>query len=181
MNIRAGLCTDCAHRRVVRSRRGSSFLLCGLSRTDPRFPRYPRLPVLACDGFRAAENISAEQLSELKVIQDNLERAYRDADPDRAVRLNHEYHRLINVAADSPKLTQFMSGITRYQPESVFPTLQGWPAQSIRDHRRLIDALERRDPDDARRAIAEHFTVGVAPLTEHLIARGVIAKEAEGG
>lgn len=54
MNIRAGLCTDCAHRRVVRSRRGSSFLLCGLSRTDPRFPRYPRLPVLACDGFRAA-------------------------------------------------------------------------------------------------------------------------------
>ncbi|MEH3132799.1 MAG: GntR family transcriptional regulator [Mycolicibacterium neoaurum] len=130
---------------------------------------------------RAAESISAEQLSELKAIQDDLERAYRDADPDRAVRLNHEYHRLINVAADSPKLTQFMSGITRYQPESVFPTLEGWPAQSIRDHRRLIDALERRDSDAARRAIVEHITAGVAPLTEHLIARGVIAKETEDG
>lgn len=130
---------------------------------------------------RAAENISAEQLSDLKAIQDDLERAYQDADPDRAVRLNHEYHRLINISADSPKLTQFMSGITRYQPESVFPTLAGWPAQSIRDHRRLIDALERRDPDAARRAIVEHFTVGVAPLTEHLIARGVIAREDEGG
>ncbi|MGH7443766.1 MAG: hypothetical protein ACREKM_02775 [Longimicrobiales bacterium] len=35
----------------MRSRRGSTFLLCGLSRTDPRFPRYPRLPVLACTGF----------------------------------------------------------------------------------------------------------------------------------
>ncbi|MEH3135303.1 MAG: GntR family transcriptional regulator [Mycolicibacterium neoaurum] len=130
---------------------------------------------------RAAESISAEQLSELKAIQDNLERAYQDADPDRAVRLNHEYHRLINIAADSPKLTQFMSGITRYQPESVFPTLEGWPAQSIKDHRRLIDALERRDADAARQAIAEHFTVGVAPLTEHLIERGVIAQEAGDG
>ena len=58
---------------------------------------------------RAAENISAEQLSELKAIQDQLERAYEQPDSDRTVRLNHEYHRLINVAADSPKLTQFMS------------------------------------------------------------------------
>ncbi|WP_304110017.1 GntR family transcriptional regulator [Mycolicibacterium bacteremicum] len=130
---------------------------------------------------RAAENISAEQLSELKSIQDSLERAYQDTDPDRTVRLNHEYHRLINVAAASPKLTQFMSGITRYQPESVFPTLEGWPAQSIRDHRRVIDALERRDPDAARSAMAEHFTVGVTPLTEHLIERGVITEDTDAG
>jgi hypothetical protein len=28
------------------------FFLCRLSATDPRFPKYPRLPVLRCDGFR---------------------------------------------------------------------------------------------------------------------------------
>lgn len=53
MNIHAGLCAGCVHQRIVQSRRGSTFLLCGLSRSDPRFPRYPRLPVLACDGFAA--------------------------------------------------------------------------------------------------------------------------------
>ncbi len=47
----AGLCATCRHGRQVRSRRGSSFLLCGLARTDARFPRYPRLPVLACAGY----------------------------------------------------------------------------------------------------------------------------------
>ena len=52
--MRAGLCDACMHRRLVRGRR-SSFLLCGLSREDPRFPRYPRLPVLACDGFMHRE------------------------------------------------------------------------------------------------------------------------------
>jgi DNA-binding GntR family transcriptional regulator len=90
------------------------------------------------------------------------------------VRLNHDFHRTINVAGDSPKLTQFMSGITRYAPESVFPTLHGWPDQSIRDHRAVIAALEARDSELARSAMAEHFTVGVAPLTDHLIERGVI-------
>jgi hypothetical protein len=34
------------------NRRGSEFILCALSRTDDRFPRYPRLPVLRCDGYR---------------------------------------------------------------------------------------------------------------------------------
>ncbi|GLP76543.1 GntR family transcriptional regulator [Mycobacterium antarcticum] len=123
---------------------------------------------------RAAETISDEQLSSLRAIQDELEEAYGDGDLDRTVRLNHEFHRLINVVADSPKLTQFMSGITRYAPESVFPTLSGWPEQSTRDHRRVLAAFERRDADGARSAMAEHFTVGVAPLTEHLVARGVI-------
>jgi DNA-binding GntR family transcriptional regulator len=104
-----------------------------------------------------------------------LERAYEQDDLERTVRLNHEFHRTINVAADSPKLTQFMSGITRYAPESVFPTVSGWPQLSIRDHRRVIAAFERRDANRARMAMAEHFTVGVAPLTDHLIERGVIS------
>jgi DNA-binding GntR family transcriptional regulator len=124
---------------------------------------------------RAAENITDKQLATLRSIQDELEQAYEQADLERTVRLNHEFHRLINVAADSPKLTQVMSGITRYAPEWVFPTLSGWPKQSTRDHRRAIAAFERRDAGRARMAMAEHFTIGVAPLTDHLIEHGVIA------
>ena len=90
------------------------------------------------------------------------------------MRLNHEFHRAINVAAESPKLTPFMSGITRYAPESVFPTVAGWPEQSIKDHRRIVAAIAKRDPQRARIAMSEHFTVGVEPLTEHLVEMGVI-------
>ena len=36
----------------------------------------------------------------------------------------------MNLAADSPKLAQLMSQITRYALESVFPTVEGWPKQS---------------------------------------------------
>ena len=51
----AGLCAACAHSRVVTSARGSGFVLCGLSRTDERFAKYPRLPVLAGVGFEKLE------------------------------------------------------------------------------------------------------------------------------
>jgi hypothetical protein len=46
----AGLCADCRHSRVVRSDR-STFYLGERSLTDPRYPKYPPLPVVACPGY----------------------------------------------------------------------------------------------------------------------------------
>jgi hypothetical protein len=48
---KAGLCADCQHSRRIESDRGSVFVMCELSFQDPRFPKYPRLPVLACNGY----------------------------------------------------------------------------------------------------------------------------------
>jgi hypothetical protein len=47
----AGLCADCAHAHIVESDRGSIFLLCKLSSSDPNFAKYPRLPMLSCPGY----------------------------------------------------------------------------------------------------------------------------------
>ena len=49
-NDPVGLCRACRHARIVETPR-SRFWLCRLSATDPRFERYPRLPVLRCEGF----------------------------------------------------------------------------------------------------------------------------------
>lgn len=123
---------------------------------------------------RAAANITDEQLRDLKQIQTDLEGAYAAADDERAVRLNHEFHRAINVAADSPKLAQLMSQITRYAPESVYPAIAGWPEKSNDHHRRLLLALEQHDADRARAEMSEHLAAGAEPLIEHLTERGVV-------
>jgi len=125
---------------------------------------------------RAALNITDDQLRELKEIQAQLEEAYAGDDHERTVRLNHEFHRAINVAAESPKLAQVMLQITRYAPESVFPTIEGWPSQSMRDHRRILSALKKHDDKLARAAMSEHLAAGAVPLIGHLIARGVVAE-----
>ena len=49
-----GLCGSCAHAKRVTSAKGSEFWLCGKSEQDPRFPKYPRLPVLRCSGYEAS-------------------------------------------------------------------------------------------------------------------------------
>jgi len=124
---------------------------------------------------RAAVNITDEQLRELEKIQTELEDAYASDDDDRAVRLNHEFHKAINVAADSPKLAQLMSQITRYAPESVFPVVAGWPKRSMKDHRRVVAALAKRDSEQARAAMSEHLSAGATPLINHLKQRGVVS------
>ncbi|MCZ0726439.1 GntR family transcriptional regulator [Mycolicibacterium iranicum] len=124
---------------------------------------------------RAAERITDDELHELGLIQDQLEVAYAGNDHEAAVRLNHAFHRGVNVAAGSPKLAQLMGQITRFALESVYPTVEGWPAHSMRDHRVVLDALKDRDGDAARAAMSEHLCAAAGPLIDHLTRRGVIA------
>ncbi len=49
-----GLCDSCAHQRLVRTTRGSEFSMCERAHTDPRYRKYPPLPVVACGGWEAA-------------------------------------------------------------------------------------------------------------------------------
>ncbi|HEV3329417.1 MAG TPA: hypothetical protein VG096_00440 [Bryobacteraceae bacterium] len=52
MDAKIGLCETCRNVQVIRSERGSIFYLCRLHFTDDRFPKYPRLPVVECSGYR---------------------------------------------------------------------------------------------------------------------------------
>lgn len=45
-----GLCATCRHVRRAGNRRGSVFYRCARAEHDPRFRKYPPLPVLRCAG-----------------------------------------------------------------------------------------------------------------------------------
>jgi hypothetical protein len=57
--VQKGLCDSCKHQQLVHNTRGSTFSLCRRSKTDPDYPRYPRLPVVECTGFEAARRASS--------------------------------------------------------------------------------------------------------------------------
>ena len=49
----AGLCASCAlAREVPHPRGGAPYWRCGKHDEDPSFPKYPRLPVVACGAYR---------------------------------------------------------------------------------------------------------------------------------
>ncbi|HWP65298.1 MAG TPA: hypothetical protein VNO26_05235 [Candidatus Limnocylindria bacterium] len=52
-----GLCASCRHAARQETARGSVFWRCRRAETDPRFPRYPRLPVLDCPGVERPDAV----------------------------------------------------------------------------------------------------------------------------
>ena len=54
MDPDVGLCLRCRWKRVSSNRRGSLFFRCLKAETDPRFVRYPQLPVRSCPGYEDA-------------------------------------------------------------------------------------------------------------------------------
>jgi hypothetical protein len=46
--------------RAVITPKGSRFLLCQLSRTDPAFPKYPPQPVIRCGGYQPRDKYGEE-------------------------------------------------------------------------------------------------------------------------
>lgn len=55
------LCATCSHVREIVSGKGSRFLLCRLSQTDSRFPKYPPQPVSRCAGYEKPIEADAGQ------------------------------------------------------------------------------------------------------------------------
>ena len=57
-----GLCDSCAHQKLIRNSRGSTFSMCLCHRSEPeRFPKYPRLPVIACPGYEPSTISGSER------------------------------------------------------------------------------------------------------------------------
>ena len=48
----AGLCGSCRHALLRPTQKDTVYLRCGLAATDPRYAKYPQLPVLRCPGHR---------------------------------------------------------------------------------------------------------------------------------
>lgn len=48
-----GLCGRCRHGQAIESRRGSVFWRCRIHDDEPRWPKYPPLPVLRCPRYDA--------------------------------------------------------------------------------------------------------------------------------
>jgi hypothetical protein len=57
----SGLCPGCRFHTVIRSGKGSSYILCALSKTDRAFAKYPKLPVVECRGFISTNHTNSHE------------------------------------------------------------------------------------------------------------------------
>ena len=117
---------------------------------------------------RACGALDASALERLRYHQRQLSVAYQVADLEQIAVENHRFHREINLAAGSPKLTWLLGILTRYSPRRFYATIEGWPKASLEDHDNILAALQRADSEQAREAMRTHITHAGDLLVTHL-------------
>lgn len=121
---------------------------------------------------RAAERVTEHDLASLDRTQDQLEQAARARDPEAIERANHQFHRVINKSAGSPKTSWLLQLVVRYAPRRFYSSIHGWPQASVDDHHLVLAALRSGDAEAARHAMRAHIRHAGTLLVVHLEAQG---------
>lgn len=117
---------------------------------------------------RAASVMDEQMIAHLEEIQVELERAARRRLLDDVERLNFEFHRFINKAANAPKIGWFLRATIRYAPRLYYPVIGGWLEATVRDHRLMLDALKAGDAEAARACMSDHVESAGRLLAVHM-------------
>jgi DNA-binding GntR family transcriptional regulator len=150
-------------------RRG--FVVADLTREDIR-DLFDAQSLLAGElAARAAGKLDDDRLRELAGIQQDITEAASSGSIQDVESLNHSFHRLINLSAESPKISWMLSVAVRCVPRRFFAEIEGWPSASSRDHEAILSALRQRDSDAARTAMTTHLRHAGELLVAHLTQR----------
>jgi len=117
---------------------------------------------------RAASRITDEQIDQLASVNDRLMQAIAAGDADRIEVLEYEFHRALNLCADSRKLAYVLRSASQYLPRHFYSGDAQWRRAVRRDHTRLLAAARAHDADAAREAIRAHVLDGRERLLQHL-------------
>jgi GntR family transcriptional repressor for pyruvate dehydrogenase complex len=80
-------------------------------------------------------------------------------DPDGYIEADLEFHLGLAQAADNPLILSLLDsivGLLREERIRLFQ-IKGAPQRSQRHHKRILEAVDRRDPEGAREAMRAHL------------------------
>jgi DNA-binding GntR family transcriptional regulator len=126
---------------------------------------------------RAAPVLTAGHIEQFTAINEELARAAEVPDPAELERLEYEFHRAINLAARSRKLSWFLRRATVYLPRHFYSTDAEWRAGTVRSHRKLLRALTEQDAEAAMAETRAHVVESGARLVAHLEKTGLWSQE----
>lgn len=118
---------------------------------------------------RACEVMTLEEIDYLRLLVIQQRRAAREGRNHDFLELDEQFHLKISEGAKLPILRAFLGQLRGFvrvarlsakRPPSVL-------AQVVDEHERLIDALERRDADEAFVVLAEHLHRSEYALEQH--------------
>lgn len=116
---------------------------------------------------RAASRITSDEIALLQLTQMHHEQAVASQDLNASVRLGHQFHRVINLAAGSPRIALLLGSLTKQLSNRFYALIEGQLDNALADHPLIIGALQRRDARVVQALMFSHLNSSA----EHLIAK----------
>jgi DNA-binding GntR family transcriptional regulator len=141
---------------VALPKRGVS--VAGLSVTDLREIEEALMVVEPLCIRLAAERMTAEELGKLDEIISKAEKALSEEDFLTAAVLDYDFHRVIAKAARNRHLAKAMNSVHLHGNRfaCIAWKREGSAAPSWAEHREILEALRRGEPEEAERKSREH-------------------------
>ena len=105
---------------------------------------------------RAAARLSDADIEQLVDVHGRM---HATANRDEQRKLNDEFHRIINRAAGSARITSMVGLLSRSLPMPYVDFPATWLDEADRQHLEIIEALRRRDTLAAQRAMEQHINL----------------------
>ena len=114
------------------------------------------------EGFCAREackKMTPKDFKRLEKLHTNLEYNFEQHDQEEYIRINNQYHSLVQKIAGNRTLNQIVDGLRKkillYRFQSL--NLNTRFESSIREHRKLLEAFRLRDHTKAEALMREHL------------------------
>jgi DNA-binding GntR family transcriptional regulator len=109
---------------------------------------------------RAARSITSEQLLRLDRNLEHYDRAITVGDKQLIADLGHLFHREINLAADSHRLSLLLGSVVKQLPNRFYAEIEGHLESSQGAHPVLVDTLRKGQTRKARSVMEAHILEG---------------------
>ncbi|GAB3681250.1 GntR family transcriptional regulator [Saccharopolyspora tripterygii] len=120
---------------------------------------------------RAASKITPADLTRLESINEQFKEAVDNDAQNDITELGHAFHRLINRAAESRRLSLLLNSAVKQLPNRFYTSIEGHVTTTRDDHPKLIEALRFRDPELARTLTENHILDGADGVIRTMRAR----------
>ena len=119
-------------------------------------------------GLAAARAVARLDEDGLAALVDLHSRMVEAESLQEQQRLNHEFHRTINRAAGSQRMSSMLQLLARSLPMPYADFPPEWLDEANRQHKDILDAFRRRDTLAAQRAMEQHINASARHAIEVL-------------
>ncbi len=147
-------------------RRG--FVVNSFSKGDLRDIFWAQAVIAAELASRAAQKMDKDGHAHLQQLIAEHKSAYKAGNDDAVARLGHEFHRAINLAADSPRLALLLGSLTKQLPNRFYASIEGQLEETFEYHPIILDAIRMKDSEAVRSLMYRHILGGGDHLVDSL-------------